>query len=172
MWIYSIILIAVIVCGVYDFLRGRIPNYLTIPLFFLGLGYSLFTENPVLVLKSFLIAFAIGFFAWIIGGMGGGDLKLMVALGVWLGSEPYLTVLIYGSLIGILWGTIKMAKMGILKQQFLRFVRGIYLFRAMGFNGMITKLPDDEKEKMPKNAVPFGTCLAIALLIFIVQQQK
>ena len=83
-------------CLVSDLRTRRIPNWLTVPAFalgllthaatggFAGLGFSLL---------GFLTGFGILFVLWLIGGSGGGDVKMMGALGAWLGA--WLTVLVF-----------------------------------------------------------------------------
>jgi prepilin peptidase CpaA len=93
----------------------KVPKWITIPAFFVGLLVSFlrgiwlaFNDMPVWILGSgnvylgaldgLLFALAgvvVGFFTffliWILGGCGGGDVKLFAALGAWVG--PYLSLL-------------------------------------------------------------------------------
>jgi prepilin peptidase CpaA len=112
--------------AVTDFRWHRIPNRLTVPVFLLGLLYqAVFNgwagpEHAGVAeagLKSALLGFAIGFgpllVLWLIGGGGGGDVKLMGALSVWLGFELTLLVLVVstafvliGTLAVISWSTV------------------------------------------------------------------
>jgi prepilin peptidase CpaA len=74
----------------------KVPNWLTVPAFvaalvvhaaaggLTGLGFSLL---------GFSTGFGLLFLLWLLGGSGGGDVKLMGALGAWLG--PRLTVLVF-----------------------------------------------------------------------------
>ena len=66
--------------SLYDFRYARIPNWVTIPLFIIGLIFN--SPHPVgiyVLLGSFWIA-------WKLGWMGGGDAKLWMALIVTLPS--------------------------------------------------------------------------------------
>jgi len=56
---------------------------------FHGLGFSLL---------GFVTGFGILFLVWILGGGGGGDVKLMGALGAWLGAKATFEVLLVGTL--------------------------------------------------------------------------
>jgi prepilin peptidase CpaA len=106
------------IAAVTDFRWHRIPNRLTVPVFLLGLLYqAVFNgwsgpENAGVAeagLASALLGFAIGFgpllVLWLIGGGGGGDVKLMGALSVWLGFRLTLWVLIV-STVFVLAGTL------------------------------------------------------------------
>jgi prepilin peptidase CpaA len=94
----------------------RIPNKMTLPMFLAGLvfqiGFNGWSGDGSLAgagLKSSLLAFLIGFgtlfVLWIIGGGGGGDVKLMGALSVWLGFQMTLRVLI-GSTLVVMFATV------------------------------------------------------------------
>ena len=66
--------------SLYDFRHARIPNWVTIPLFIIGLIFN--SPHPIgiyVLLGSFWIA-------WKLGWMGGGDAKLWMALIVTLPS--------------------------------------------------------------------------------------
>lgn len=82
---------------VWDYRARRIPNALTLPAFFLGVAYqAAFRGLPGLTDAGlgFLIGFGTLFVLWLIGGGGGGDVKLMGALSVWLGAKLVTEVLI------------------------------------------------------------------------------
>lgn len=104
--------------AVIDYRARRIPNSLTVPMFALGLVYHAALngwagpEHAGIAeagLKSALLGFCIGFgplfLLWTIGGGGGGDVKLMGALSVWLGFRMTLLVLIVSTLL-VLTGTL------------------------------------------------------------------
>lgn len=88
-----------------DMRTRRIPNKLTVPVFFAGLLFQgIFNGGPGLLdaLYGFGIGFGLLFVLWIIGGGGGGDVKLMGALAVWLGFDLTLRVLVGSTLLVIL----------------------------------------------------------------------
>lgn len=86
----------VAVAAVSDLRTRRLPNWLTVPA--LGAGLLAHTVmNGFAGLGFALLGFCTGFgillVLWLIGGGGGGDVKLMGALGAWLGSS--LTVAVF-----------------------------------------------------------------------------
>ena len=93
------------VAAFWDIRTKRIPNKLTIPMFCGGWVYQvivslLFGWNHLASAGlGFLVGFGILFVLWLIGGGGGGDVKLMGALSVWLGFEMTLYVLLVSTLI-------------------------------------------------------------------------
>lgn len=95
-----------LIAAVWDSRYRRIPNKFTLPMFLLGLVFQVvangWSGTPAEAvagagLKSALLAFLVGFgtlfLLWMIGGGGGGDVKLMGALSVWLGFRLTLHVL-------------------------------------------------------------------------------
>jgi len=82
-----------LVCLVTDVRSRRIPNWLTVPVWALGLVAHLAVggwDGLLLSLGGFATGFGILFVLWLFGGGGGGDVKMMSALGAWLGA--WLTV--------------------------------------------------------------------------------
>src|SRR5262245_29999030 len=85
------------VAAVWDLREKRIRNKLTLPMFFAGWVYQIAFHGWAGVvdgLAGFGIGFGILFVLWFIGGGGGGDVKLMGAMAVWMGYRMTLLVLI------------------------------------------------------------------------------
>jgi len=91
-----------VAAAVWDIRIKRIPNKLTLPVFGLGLVYQV-AFNHWAGLADGLLGFALGFgllfVLWMIGSGGGGDVKLMGGLSVWLGLKLTMWVLILSTLM-------------------------------------------------------------------------
>lgn len=80
----------------WDLRTRRIPNKLTFPVFLAGWAYQGIDRGWTGLgdaALGFLVGFGILFVLWVVGG-GGGDVKLMGALSVWLGFRLTLLVMI------------------------------------------------------------------------------
>lgn len=90
--------------AIWDWRHWKIPNKLTLPTFVLGLIYQATCYglaglgNGAL---GFLVGFGVLFLLWLVGGGGGGDVKLMGALSMWLGFRLTLLVLILSTILVI-----------------------------------------------------------------------
>ncbi|MDA7951872.1 MAG: A24 family peptidase [Pirellulaceae bacterium] len=97
----------------YDLRERRIPNALTLPLFLLGILFQLITgylEDGFLSAFSYLgqglLAATIGgvlFLAlWLLGKAGAGDLKLIVAIGLWMELQSLMLLILLSTIATIL----------------------------------------------------------------------
>jgi prepilin peptidase CpaA len=90
--------------AVTDVRSRRIPNALTVPFFFAGLVYqAVFRGWPGLgdAGLAFLLGFGTLLVLWLVGGGGGGDVKLMGALSAWLGLSLTMRVMVISMLLVI-----------------------------------------------------------------------
>lgn len=85
-----------LIVAILDLRTRRIPNKYTVPFFFAGWIYQIAFFGWAGVKEAglaFLIGFGIMYVLWMVGSSGGGDVKLMGALSVWLGVKLTLWVL-------------------------------------------------------------------------------
>jgi len=97
-----VITTAVVGC-LHDLRNRRIPNYLTFGSAVLALVYSAVTAGlPGLGVA--LAGWAVGILLFIpfflLRGMGGGDVKLLAALGAWVGPAALLSLTFYTAIAG------------------------------------------------------------------------
>jgi len=125
-----------------DFDYQIIPDVISIPGIFFGIGASFFMplmswfESLIGILSGggLLLIVAMGY-KWFTGreGMGGGDVKLLAMVGAWLGWRAIPFILLSSSMIGVIIG---------------------------GAAGLIT-------QKGLKYKIPFGPFLSLASIIYI-----
>lgn len=167
MWFFAPFLAGASLCGWTDIRRHIVPNAVTLPLLAVGVSYQLWLGSFDELLWGLIFGAGFGLVGWLVGGFGGGDMKLMAAAGAWLGPGDSLDVFLLAALIGVAWGTVTMAKAGLLKERMLRFARGMYLLPAVGIKGMdLPKLPENSEDPVPADVVPFGACIAAAVWVW------
>jgi prepilin peptidase CpaA len=96
-----VVLIGVAITAVTDVWKFKVYNLLTLPLLCTGLLYHGFvggtTEFTVSLLGA-LFGFTVLLPFYFMGGMGAGDVKLMAAVGAWLGIPQTFSVFIASSM--------------------------------------------------------------------------
>src|SRR4051812_44200646 len=118
-----------------DLRTRRIPNALTFGAAIAGIAFHLFTSGipgAGLALLGWLVGAAVFFAPFALGGLGAGDVKLVAALGAWLGPADVLWLALYtGVAGGVLALTVSLAH-GYLRQA----LRNVWLllthWRVMG----------------------------------------
>lgn len=122
---------ALLLISVYtDHRSGKILNKVTFPALAIGLVLSLLFGGPGGLLKSLLgmgLALLLFIIPFVLGMVGAGDIKLMMAVGALNGAYGPMIVFwgfLYGSVCGGLMSVIVMISRG----TFIRVMKGIYLF--------------------------------------------
>lgn len=163
---WPLVVLAILLAGasVYDVRRGVIPKFLTYPAIAVGLmGHTLFggltgaAEPMQLGLAGALAGFAVGFglmlAVYLTGGIGGGDVKLMGAVGALTGWRFTLEALFFGLLVALLMALVILLRRRITRRTLGRIFRWVWIALAGGKPG------DPATEDSPK--LPFGLALSI-----------
>lgn len=95
-----------------------LPDQLTLPLMWAGIGLSLLNISPVSLQDSIIGAIAGYLSLWSVywlfklvtgkEGMGYGDFKLLAALGAWLGWQYLPMLILLSSFVGLIFGLIQL----------------------------------------------------------------
>lgn len=175
-----ILLILVLLSVYFDLTQKKIPNSITFPVILWGLlSYSILEGFSGLKfsLIGFLVGLAIFLIPFILGGMGGGDVKLMAAIGAIKGWRFVLTTAIYSGLVGgiivimyliykkELWNTLKRALGIILKPILFILTITFENHKIKKINNYFLGL-DMTKEK---HYIPYGVAIGLgAVLVFFI----
>ncbi len=132
--VIAILLFLLLVVSVYsDLSHHRVYDWVTIPGILLGIALnSVFYGGAGFwnSLLGFVVGFGVFFIAFIAGGIGGGDVKLMGAVGALAGYPFVLWAVLYTTLIGGLMGMIVLIWHGELGSGLKRSFRFLFTFRA------------------------------------------
>ena len=168
------------IAAVSDFRTRRLPNALTVTGFVLAIlyhsvvgwldgGFGGLAWRLGFSAAGFATGFGILLVLWLIRGGGAGDVKLMGALGAWLGAWMTLKVFLAATVLVVISG----------------FIAIIGAFFKIGFEGILNRLKiqsaqgQDEsnkkttttEEKRLGRATPFGVPVAIATWIILIVDQ-
>jgi prepilin peptidase CpaA len=156
--IFFLIFILVIASAA-DLLYCRIPNWLTFAGLAAGIAYSSFTKGYEGLAFSLLGAFA-GFslliILYFIGGIGAGDVKLLGAVGSFVGPKGVFMVFMFSCILAGLYALILIASKGMLLGTLKRYgniLKGIFFTRQFIY------IPPGHKEKELKLRYAFTIAL-------------
>jgi prepilin peptidase CpaA len=93
--IYLILIALVLIAAIYDAATQRIPNWTSLFIVLLGLGWNIFSAEGLGIRSSglgLLAGLLMMLPSYVFGGMGAGDVKLMSAIGAVVGINRVLDV--------------------------------------------------------------------------------
>ncbi len=156
-----------LVAAICDLRLRKISNRLTGPMCVAGVFYQVGfygMDGLWSSLLGFAVGFGILFVLWMVATAGGGDVKLMAALGTWLGWLTTLKVL-FCSLIFVTMGTVGIILIGLMSHG-LRRTKNQYL--TVNKTGKGETSEQRQKRRVMAFAVPvaFATWCILALQLF------
>jgi prepilin peptidase CpaA len=102
-WLLWLSLAVGVTASAEDLWRRQVSNVLTASAFVAGIGANAYLDGWSGVWNSLLgglIGFAVFLVFFVMGGMGGGDVKLMAAFGAIIGKQQVITAAIMTALVG------------------------------------------------------------------------
>jgi prepilin peptidase CpaA len=157
----ALVLLAVALVSAFtDLTRGKIYNAVTYPAILVGVALQLGLHGGaglLLALGGFAVGFFPAFMLFVLGGMGGGDVKLLGAIGAIAGPLVATETLILAFLFGGLFALGKLAWHGRLFDSVLRILRVLagYVVPGLGRATAATT---------PALTVRFGVAICVAAL--------
>ena len=169
MWAYGVLAIVLVVAAATDIRRGKIYNMATYPAIAIGfIGHTLeggmaYQSEHQLGLIGSACGFAAGFgpmlAAWLAGGVGGGDAKLMGAVGALAGWRFALAAMFFGFAVAALMAVVVMLRRRIVKRTVGRILRFVYLIFTP------SRPADPATADSPKVAFGLALCIGSALAL-------
>ena len=158
-----------IVASISDIRSFRIPNWLTYSA--LAVGVSHFTlvrgyEGFLFSLAGAAAGFALLIGPYLFGGTGAGDVKLLGAIGSFLGPKGVFMVFLVSCVLGGAFALFLLASKGILIGTFKRYatiLKGLFITRQLVY------IPPNKNERQVK--IRFGVAMALgtgSYLVFVV----
>ena len=98
-----IALIVAVIGGFTDVRSGKVYNVLTYPAAVLGLGLQTATtgtDGLIQGVGGLLVGLGILLIPYLLGFVGGGDVKLLAAIGTFVGPRDTATVMLFGATLG------------------------------------------------------------------------
>lgn len=169
----AVALLGVGVAAITDVWKFKVHNLLTIPLLLSGLvfhgitgGWAGLTGSALGSLSGFAILIAF----YVLGGMGAGDVKLMAALGAWLGPLPIVCLFVVSALAAGIYALALILLYGQAGETWhnLRIVchRLVILGRYLGAEDRVeTEVKDPCRRR---RVIPFAAMMAVGLLWLLV----
>jgi prepilin peptidase CpaA len=161
-----------IAAAISDLRQGKVFNWLTYPAILVGLALGAaqgaatgqMREVVVSHVLGFGFGFGVLFIAYLLGGMGGGDVKLMAAVGALVGWPKALDAVFYSFLAAAAIGVIVMIWRGEVRT----------VLRRLWLAVRILPLPTARMEEaVPTSTrlVPFGFAACLGTLWFLVEDR-
>lgn len=156
--------LALAVAVIWDLKWQRIPNWLTLPAMIMGLFFNTAPAGLQGLLagaSGLCLGLAVFFIPYLLGGMGGGDVKLMGAAGAFLGPKGVVLAFFYTALIGGIYAIILIIKGGHLREDLGRYAIALKTFFCPGMLACLP-VPRGERPKLCYSvAIALGTIVAV-----------
>jgi prepilin peptidase CpaA len=153
----------------FDVRTRRIPNWLTFSAAALGLVVATFADGGPGTASSaggLVVGMALFFPLFLLRGLGAGDVKLMGALGAWLGVSVMFGVALYTSLAGGVLALVLIVRHGYATQAARNLSLLLTHWRVVGIEPVDTlTLETSAGPKLPY-ALPIATGLALTFWLW------
>ena len=169
-WAAVAVGVLAVAAAVTDVRLARVPNWLTYPAIIIALaghalagGWTGRGANPGLsaAVQGFAVGFGPLLVCWLAGGVGGGDAKLMGALGALGGWRFAVATMMYGFIIVAIMAIVVMIRKKVVRRTLRRIFNAVVLLMVPGAKPADPTTPDSPK-------VPFAVALSAGALVAIV----
>jgi prepilin peptidase CpaA len=165
----TIVLIAALIAAVTDVWKFKVYNALTLPLMAGGLLYHGVAGGPAALADSalgLLFGFAILLMFYAMGAMGSGDVKLMAAIGAWLGMPMTFYVFIASALAGGLYAVTLLVLAGGIQEAVINmhilWLRMVSFSRHLGSDERIEA--EVKRDDRRRRLIPYAAMVAIGVI--------
>ncbi|MBL8826274.1 MAG: prepilin peptidase [Planctomycetaceae bacterium] len=173
----AVVSLFVLVGAIWDYRFKKLPNWLTVPGFAVGVlfhavrgvmvgGWWGLGSELLDCLGGFATGFGILLVMWLVGTGGAGDVKLMGALGAWLGTSMILKVFFVSTMfvvigsVGVLAYAMITAGMERTKQRYLKNAGGSAGNKNSSAGGV-------RDARVQRRLMPYGVPVALATWVVL-----
>ncbi len=164
-------MIGMIACAaIIDFRARRIPNWLVLAMALTGIIQSFAahgTVTPVMSIAGMLLGFAIMFPQFALGGVYGGDVKLVAGIGAWVGPLAIFQIFVIQAIVGLFVALIQATVQGrliILLRNSAMLVLNIVHVRELGLEHVSET---GKSSRSFERALPYAVPVLIATLLLL-----
>jgi len=151
-----------------DYSQRRVPNWLNLTLILLGFaaqGWCNGWSGMAAGFWGMAAGFGLLIVPWLMHGMGAGDVKLMAAIGVWLGPWWTLWSFVVGALIGAVTAIVMISSTGRLRMAYANF--NVILTKCANPAMMFTEFGSAKSFGKTSQLLPYGVPLTAGTLLIL-----
>lgn len=171
-----ILIVLILLSSYFDSAKKVIPNFLVMPAIIIGLFLSILmsgVEGIKFSVLGFMTGLGIFIIPFVLGGMGGGDVKLMAAIGALKGWRFVLSTAVFSGLAGgviVIILLIKQKKLFLtLKRVLAIILKPIMFILTLTFENKKLKQFNnwllDSQINWEKQYIPYGVAIGIGAMI-------
>ena len=157
-----------------DLRTRKIRNWLTLCLVLTGIAHSLVTANTqasTVTLGDSLLGTLAGFglplMLFIIGALGGGDVKLLAGVGAWLGVWGVVEVFLAAAIVGMVIVLVQCAAKGRLKVLFSNTFVLVLNFLHIGELGVESVAQTGKSCRSVDRPLPYAIPVLLAVVLMV-----
>lgn len=161
----SVVTVVALAC-LWDVTRARIPNWLTFTAAAAAMAFHALApqgHGAGAAVAGLVLGLAVFFPLFALRAMGAGDIKLLAALGAWLGWSDVLWVAVYASMTGGVLALVVMIVRGHLRQGLQNIQSLLTFWWLSGLKPLPSVSLDDPRAVRLPYAVPIAVGLMVTL---------
>jgi Flp pilus assembly protein protease CpaA len=156
-----------------DLRSFRIPNVITIPLFFAGIGFHALTpigQGGAFALWGALAGLACLLMFYVLGGVGAGDVKLLAASGAWVGFMAVLVITLIAAIFAGLYALVLVWRAGTWHESTakvrLLFRQGLVLAKYVAEEERVEEVVKNDNRRA--RLIPFAAMVLGGIAVLVV----
>lgn len=164
----AILIPGILLASWIDYAQRRVPNWLNATLILIGFAVqtAFFGWSGISTgFLGMLVGFGLLIVPWMMHGMGAGDVKLMAAIGVWLGPLLTLYSFALGAVIGGVTAVIMIVSTGRLRMACANF--NVILAKCSNAQTVFSEVGSAKSFGVTSQLLPYGVPLTAGTLVIL-----